>query len=147
MMKTLDGLKTLSEALSEHFTEQRLAEMLLQDLDNCRLTINGAMHEQPVVLAELGAQTEGIVYEPFDKRIDLMLEGRILRDDCPPLTYCLQGKRFRISGRCSMIPKVCGVDLYLSHSYSGKRGDVVRQKMKIYLAEVMQALKSHLSTT
>ncbi len=146
-MRRLHGLSALSSLLPERLTEKRLAEVLLQDLQYSRMIIEGNKDEQPVVLAELQSEPEMLVYEPFDKRIDLVLEGRILRGDCAPLTYCLQGGKFRVTGRCSMIPKVCGVDLYLSHSYSGNQGDVVRQKMKIYLAEVMQALRSHLSTT
>ncbi len=139
-MKTLHGLFALSELLPERFSEKKLAEVLLQDLEACRLIIYGSEGEQPVVLAELEVQAEDRVYDPFDKRIDLMLTGKITRDDCPPLTYCLQGKQFSVTGRCSMIPKVCGVDLYLSHSYSGKKGEVIRQKLNIYLADVKQAL-------
>ncbi len=125
-----------------HLTDKRLAEALLVDLEDCRLIINGSVDEQVVRLAELTPQADGVVYEPFDKRFDLIMEGRIERDDCPPLTYCLKGKQIRITGRCSMIPKVCGVDLYLSHSYTGRKGDIVWQKMKIYLDDIRQALKS-----
>jgi hypothetical protein len=142
IMKTLHGLTQLSEALPERFTDKQLVTMILQDLENCRLTIQGNVADQPVVLAELETLQDSVIYEPFDKRFDLLLQGRIVRDDCPPLTYCLQGKQLAISGRCSIIPRVCGVDLYLNHSYSGKKGDFVRQKLKLYLADVKHRMKN-----
>jgi hypothetical protein len=73
----------------------------------------------------------------FDQRIDLIVAGPILRNDCVPLIYRLQGEQFAISGRCSMIARVCGVDLYLQRSYTGVIGDIARQKFSIALKPLL----------
>ncbi len=112
--------------------------MLLSDLRHCRCTIYGCIgDDDQIVLAELDLLPNGLEYEMFDQRIDLVVAGPILRADCVPLTYCLQGDQFSITGRCSMIARVCGVDLYLQRSYTGVVGDIARQKFAIPVKELL----------
>lgn len=106
----------------------------MEDLQDCVCTIYGNIdNDERVVLAQLRLLPESLLYEPFDRRVDFCVTGPILRDDCVPLTYQLQGKEFGISGRCSMIAKVCGVDLYLQKSYTGVVGDIARQAFSLPL--------------
>jgi hypothetical protein len=140
-MKKLQGLTALIPNTQEKVNHKTVAELLLDDLQQCYCEIYGKQNERDVLLAQLHLQAGTLHYEPFDQRIDLMVEGSILRDDCVPLTYCLQGKEFAITGRCSMIGKVCGVDLYLSKTYTGKIGDVTQQRFQIYLKDVINEIK------
>ena len=137
-MKQLYGLKALSRRHNACLTNKVLADLLMQDLQQCRCFIYGRIDEVSVLLTEFVLQTDSLSYEMFDQRIDLTVVGEIIRNDCVPLTYRLQGTQFSITGRCSMIPKVCGVDLYLNSSYSGIVGDVAHQKFKIYIKEVLK---------
>lgn len=120
---------------------QRLAELLLTDLCQCRCSIYGTIgDDDKVLLAELELLPESLEYEMFDQRIDFIVAGPIRRNDCVPLIYRLQGELFALSGRCSMIARVCGVDLYLSRSYTGVIGDVARQKFAISLPPLLKML-------
>ena len=139
-MRQLHGLKALSKLHSARLTSKVLADLLMRDLQQCRCFIYGRLDETPVLLTELVLQTDSLSYEMFDQRIELTVVGEIIRNNCVPLTYRLQGAQFSITGRCSMIPKVCGVDLYLNSSYSGIVGDVVHQKFKIYIKEALGGL-------
>ncbi len=138
-MKQLHGLEVLSRLHNGRLTIKVLADLLIRDLQQCRCLIYGCLDEAPVLLAELNLQAGSLVYEMFDQRIDLAVVGEISRNDCVPLTYLLQGENFSITGRCSMIAQVCGVDLYLNSSYSGNIGDRVHQKFSISVKEVFMS--------
>jgi hypothetical protein len=131
-MRQINGLENLRRQHPGRLNTQKLAELLLADLCHCRCTIYGNIgDDDKIALAELDLLPDSLEYEMFDQRIDFVVAGPILRADCVPLTYRLQGEQFSITGRCSMIPKVCGVDLYLQHSYTGIVGDIARQKFAI----------------
>ncbi|WP_305908163.1 hypothetical protein Q9L42_012000 [Methylomarinum sp. Ch1-1] len=133
------GLEALKrQCNSRHPTHQALAAVLMRDLQHCRCYIYGQQAEEHVLLAVLGLQAGSLDYEKFDQRIDFMLAGEIIRDDCVPLTYRLQGDCFSITGRCSMLPRVCGVDWYIGGGYSGKAGDQARLKFKVSIKEVLR---------
>nr|WP_305888612.1 hypothetical protein [Methylomonas sp. SURF-2] len=120
-----------------------LAGLLLADLNVCECRIYGCMGEDPeILLATLYLLPDTLNYDSFDQRLDFIVAGPILRNDCVPLTYRLQGRDFGISGRCSMIARVCGVDLYLQSSYTGVIGEVARQKFSIAIKPLLQQLKS-----
>jgi len=68
------------------------------------------------------------------------VSGPIIRNDCVPLTYRLQGKQFGVSGRCSLLPMVCGVDLYLQRSYTGVVGDIARQRFSFHLKPLLKLM-------
>lgn len=137
-MRRIHGLETLCQHQSGILNAQKLADLLLADLRHCRCTIYGSIgDDDDIVLAELDLLPDSLDYEMFDQRIDLVVAGPVLRNDCVPLTYCLQGVEFSISGRCSMIARVCGVDLYLQQSYTGVVGDIARQKFSIPLKPLL----------
>ncbi|NOQ35037.1 MAG: hypothetical protein GQ569_03985 [Methylococcaceae bacterium] len=112
-MREIHGLKQLYDSQQNALPIDKLAELLMDDLANCHCVIYGENQQQ--ILAKLDLVPDSLFYERFDKRIDLSVAGQITSNEHPPLTYCLQGKNFSISGRCSVLPQVCGVDLYLSH--------------------------------
>jgi hypothetical protein len=110
-------------------------------LQHCRCTIYGCIGDDDrIALAELDLLADSLEYEMFDQRIDFIVAGPILRADCVPLTYRLQGEQFAITGRCSMIYPVCGVDLYLQRNYTGMVGDIARQKFAISVKALLQML-------
>ncbi|MDT4288895.1 hypothetical protein RO575_04955 [Methylomonas sp. MO1] len=140
-MRKIHGLEKLVEQQPARLNAQILAELLLTDLHQCRCSIYGTIGDDDrVLLAQLALLPGGIEYEMFDQRIDLVVAGPILRNDCVPLVYRLQGEQFALSGRCSMIARVCGVDLYLQRSYTGVVGDIARQKFAIPLKPLLQML-------
>ncbi len=137
-MRQLHGLENLRQQYPGRLNAQALAGLLLTDLASCHCTIYGCIgDDNQVVLAELGLLTDSLAYEMFDQRIDFIVAGPIQRADCVPLTYCLQGQVFSITGRCSMIARVCGVDLYLQRSYTGVVGDIARQKFAIPISPLL----------
>ncbi|OQW68873.1 MAG: hypothetical protein BVN35_19695 [Proteobacteria bacterium ST_bin11] len=137
-MRRIHGLEKLIEQQSGRLNAQKLAELLLTDLRACCCSIYGTIGDDDrVLLAELDLLPDSLTYEMFDQRIDLIVAGPILRNDCVPLIYRLQGEQFAISGRCSMIARVCGVDLYLQRSYTGVIGDIARQKFSIALKPLL----------
>ncbi|MGZ4959534.1 MAG: hypothetical protein ACXV7J_09790 [Methylomonas sp.] len=140
-MRQMHGLEKLCQHHSGIPNARKLADLLLADLQQCRCRIYGCIgDDDKIVLAELSLLADSLEYEVFDRRIDLVVAGPILRADCVPLTYELQGNVFSITGRCSMIPRVCGVDLYLQQSYTGAVGDIARQKFAIPLKELLRML-------
>lgn len=140
-MRQIHGLEKLVEQQPGRLNAPKLAELLLTDLRECRCSIYGTIcDDDKVLLAELDLLPDSLEYEMFDQRIDLIVAGPILRNDCVPLIYRLQGEQFAISGRCSMIARVCGVDLYLQRSYTSVVGDVARQKFAIPLKPLLQML-------
>jgi len=141
LMRQMHGLEKIRGSHPELLTAAKLAEILLDDLQDCRCLIYGSIGEDDkIVLAELELLPDTLSYERFDQRIDLCVSGPILRADCVPLTYRLQGQRFAVTGRCSMLAKVCGVDLYLQHSYTGIAGDIARQKFAIPVKPLLKML-------
>ncbi|WP_198243052.1 hypothetical protein [methane-oxidizing endosymbiont of Gigantopelta aegis] len=141
-MKKLHGIDVLFKPCQRVLTDRRIADVLLKDLAHCRFYIYGDYKGEHIILAELVLQEESLQYEPFDKRIDLSMAGVIKRTDSVPLTYRLQGEVFGVSGRCSVIPKVCGVDFYMGQSYSGNVGERIQMKFKIKLADIKKQLKA-----
>jgi hypothetical protein len=116
-----------------------LAALLLKDLQQCQCHIYGSLADDDnILIAGLSLLPDELHYEMFDQRIDFIVAGPILRNDCVPLTYRLQGKTFGISGRCSVIPKVCGVDLYLKRSYTRVIGDIARHKFSIDIKALLK---------
>lgn len=136
-MKQMLGLSQLIASHHERLNIKSLAEMLMEDLQDCHCFIYGRDGDDPQLLADLPLLKGSLEYEMFDQRIDLILLGEILRNDCVPLTYRLQGRQVSISGRCSMLPQVCGVDWYLGKGYSGRVGGDVRLRFKVSVKDVL----------
>ena len=109
-MKTIKGLEKIYQSQPKRLTADTLAACLLTDLAQCHCAIYGLdSKEQPVLLARLHLVPETLVYDQFDKRIDLIVAGTIVSAEYVPLRYCLQGHEFAMTGRCSVIGKICGV--------------------------------------
>lgn len=141
-MKQFHGLDTLCQSHRGWLKPQDLAALLQADLQACHCRIYGCIDDDPeILLATLALLPETLNYDSFDQRLDFIVAGPIVRNDCPPLTYRLQGNDFATTGRCSMIARVCGVDLYLQNSYTAVIGDVARQKFSIAIKPLLQQLK------
>lgn len=141
-MKQFHGLDKLAFPHRGLLKITDVANWLLNDLQNCHCQIYGCIgDDDKILLATLNLLPDTLNYEAFDRRIDFIVAGPISRNDCVPLTYRLQGKDFAITGRCSMLPRVCGVDLYLQASYTGTIGDVARQKFAIAVKPLLKLIK------
>lgn len=141
-MKQFHGLDTLCQAQQGWLKPRDLADLLQADLQACQCKIYGCIGEDSeILLATLDLLPETLNYDSFDQRLDFIVAGPIVNNDCPPLTYRLQGIDFAITGRCSMIARVCGVDLYLQNSYTAVIGDMARQKFSIAIKPLLQQLK------
>ena len=141
-MRQEQGLEALVRGYTGKLTVSALSELLLKDLKNCNCLISGkAENEQPVLLAELKLIPDSLNYDMFDQRIEFTVAGEILNDQFVPLTYTVQGDTFSFHGRCSIIPQVCGVDLYLSANYTGTKTEKVRQKFSVSVKHLFKTLK------
>ena len=142
-MRQFHDLDKLGSSFIGLFKADDLANLLLDDLQDCQCQIFGCIEEgDQVLLATLRLLPDTLYYDKFDQRLDFMLAGPILNNDCVPLTYRLQGKVFAVAGRCSMIARVCGVDLYLQRSYTGFIGDIARQKFSLDIKSLLKMKKS-----
>lgn len=142
-MKQFHGLDKLCSSQQGWLKPRDLASALLGDLQDCQCRIFGCIDDDDrILLATLILLPESLYYDAFDQRIDFIVAGPISRNDCVPLTYRLQARAFAITGRCSMIARVCGVDLYLQRSYTGVIGDIARQKFSIDIKALIKIQKS-----
>ena len=142
-MKRFWGLETLRAAHQGLLKPKDLAALLMDDLHQCQCHIFGSIgDDEQILLCTLSLLPETVLHEMFDQRVDFTLAGPILRNDCVPLTYRLQGGVFAITGRCSMIGRVCGVDLYLQKSYTGQIGDIARQTFSLDLKSLLKLCQS-----
>jgi len=141
-MRQFHGLDQLLSNTGTNRIEA-LATALQHDLQHCHCHIMGCIAEQTVLLASLALMPDSLIYHRFEQRLDWLVEGAIVRNDCVPLTYRLQGQQFAISGRCSVLPQVCGVDLYLSSSYTCTLGDKARQGFSLSLKKLLNSAHTH----
>ena len=120
------------------------ADLIMGDLKQSSCMIYGeSADEELVLLAELKTQLDTIkLYNGlFQQRIEFVVEGEITNDQYPAITYSVNGATFRFYGRCSTIPQICSVDLYLDKSYTGKFGDYVKQKLSIPFNKLYRSVK------
>ena len=142
-MRRFHGLDKFPQRHTGIVKIQDFANWLLNDLQNCQCHIYGCIaDDDKILLSTLQLLPDTLNYDAFDQRIDFIVAGLITRNDCVPLTYRMQGRDFAITGRCSMIARVCGVDLYLQASYTGTIGDVARQKFSIAIKPLLKLIKS-----
>jgi len=140
-MKRFHGLQDFADQTAGPLSYRALADWLLPRFTKAYCEIFGNLADAPLLLARLDLIPQTLDYDAFDQRLDFVVGGTILRNDCVPLTYRLAAGEFGISGRCSMIGKVCGVDLYLQRSYTGTVGDIARQKFSIDLKTLLTQAK------
>jgi len=120
------------------------ADLLMEDLkQSCCMIYGENADEELVLLAELKTQLDTLKLNSglFQQRIEFVVEGKIINDQYPAITYTVNAATFRFYGRCSTIPQVCGVDLYLDKSYTAKMGDYVTQKFSIPVNKLYRAVK------
>ncbi len=142
-MRKEQGLDKLIRNQTELITVKHLSSLLLEDLKNCHCLVYGkTKDDEAVLLAELNIIADSLSYEMFDQRIEFAVAGEILSNQYPPLTYKVEGETFGFYGRCSTVPKVCGVDLYFNQSYSEIVGDIARQNFKISVKALVKKCKS-----
>lgn len=118
-------------------------DLLINDLKrSCCLVFGETNDEQAVLLAELKIQPDSLFLDNgiFQQRIEFFVAGKIINDQYPALTYSVNTDSFRFYGRCSTIPQICGVDLYLDKSYTGRVGDDVVQKFTIPVYKIFKSL-------
>ena len=140
-MRQEQGLKSLTRQQRGQVSAKTLSKLLLDDLEQCCCKIFGkTTSEELVLLAELKLVEGSLYYEMFDQRIELVVEGEIINDRYVPLIYQVEGEHYNFHGRCSVIPKVCGVDLYLSKTYTEKLGDRVRQRFFVSVKQLLKML-------
>ena len=141
-MRQEQGIEALVSNYAGQITVKALSKLLLEDLKSCQCLISGKSdNEQPVLLAELNIISDSLVYDMFEQRIEFTVAGEILSDQFAPLTYRLQGDTYSFHGRCSTIPQVCGVDLYLSARHTGKKTDSVHQKFSVSVKKLFKTYK------
>jgi len=140
-MRQEQGLELLTQNQRGQVSAKILSKLLLEDLEQCYCRIFGKnAADEAVLLAELKLLPETLTYEMFDQRIELVVVGDIVNNQYVPLTYQVQGKEYSFHGRCSVIPKVCGVDLYLSKTYTEVLGDRVRQRFFVSVKKLLKSL-------
>lgn len=138
-MRQEKGLDSLIQQHAGQLSAKVLAKLLLEDLEQCCCKIFGkTKNEEPVLLAELNIDLDSLFYEMFDQRIEFVVTGDILNDQYVPLIYLVKGNHYSFHGRCSVIRKVCGVDLYLSKSYTSTKGDHVRHKFFVSVKKLFK---------
>ena len=143
-MRKYHNLKLLVKHHNGVVNKTEFAGLLINDLkQSCCFIFGETIDEQSVLLAELNIQADSLYLCSglFHQRIELVVEGEIVNDQHPPLTYRVTGNTFQFSGRCSTIPQVCGVDLYLDKSYTQKTGACVKQKFTIPVNKLFRSLK------
>ena len=144
LMRKYQNLEQLVKCHNGIVNKTEFANLLVDDLkQSCCLIFGKTADEQPVLLAELKTQVDSIKFYSgmFSQRIEFVVEGEIANDQYPPLTYSVNAGISRFYGRCSTIPQICGVDLYLDKSYTEKVGDRVKQKFTIPVYKLFKSLK------
>ena len=118
-----------------------LADFLLIDLSGVTCSIFGETESgETILLSKLKIIPDSLYYEGFEKRIDFRVTGKIMNNQCVPLTYRVEGENYYFYGRCSTVARVCGVDLYLSRSYTERVGDTVWQRFSIDVKKLVNQL-------
>jgi len=139
-MREILGLELFLDANKGALKADTLAELMLQDLAQSHLQIYAEpLGEQQTVLADLTLLNDEINYDSFAKRLEMVFIGSVL-NDAIPLTYSIKGKQLLVTGRCSVIPKVCGVDLYFSH-YLREKNSQARQKFIFSMPDLLKQIK------
>lgn len=140
-MRSERGLEKLVGNYSGKSSIAILADFLLIDLKEVTCSIFGKTENgKTLLLSKLKLMSNSLYYEEIEKRIDFMVTGKIMNNQCVPLTYRVQGENYYFYGRCSTVARVCGVDLYLSRSYTERVGDMVWQRFSIDVKKLVKLL-------
>ncbi len=143
-MRKYKNLELIVKQHNDALNIELFSNLLMDDLkQSCCLIFGETIDEEFVLLAELKIQRDSLFLSTgmFHQRIEFVVEGEIVNDQYPPLTYRVNGSNFLFYGRCSTIPQICGVYLYLDKSYTEKVGDCVKQKFTIPVNKLFRSLK------
>ncbi len=142
-MRKYQHLHTLIQHHNGIADKTELASLLMHDLESsiCQIYAE-TLDEEPVLLAELKTQPETLTFYKgiLNPRIEWIVTGEIIEDQYPAIKYQVNGAIMRFYGRCSTIPQVCGVDLYLDKSYTGNLGDRVKQPLTIPVGKLYRSI-------
>lgn len=142
-MRKYQHINQLVQKINSVKNKTEFTDLIMEDLkDSSCMIYAETIDEEPILLAELITQPNTIeLYSGlFQQRIDFIVEGKIINDQYPAIKYCVKGTTIQFSGRCSTIPQVCGVDLYLDKSYTGRVGDDVKQKFSIPVSKLYKSI-------
>jgi len=143
-MRKYQNLELLLKNFNGELNKTVFAELLMQDLKQSHCQIFGeTIDEELVLLADLKTQANSVCVKSglLQQSIEFVLVGEIINNQYPALTYRVDTGTFQFYGRCSTIPQICGVDLYLDKSYTEKVGDGVKQKLTVPINPLFKAVK------
>jgi len=138
-MRELKGLEIFLEDYKGMIKAEAVADFMQKQFieSHLRVYADALDESQENVLADLTIQESS--YDAFSQSLSWHFSGKVLQEAIP-LTYCIKGKQLQFTGRCSVIPKVCGVDLYFS-DYQKKQDFLVRQKIHVSIKDLIKQLK------
>ena len=146
-MRKYKNLEQLLKAYDSMISKQQFAILLAEDLKQaCCQVFGETIDEELVLLAELKTEKDSISCSSglFQQYIEFFVVGKITSNQYPAIKYRVDTGTFQFFGRCSTIPQVCGVDLYLDKSYTEKVGDTVRQKLSVPVNQLYKSVKKTL---
>ena len=143
-MRELKGLGLFLDNYTGMIKANTVAEFMQSQfsVSHLRVYADPLEEEKITLLADLSLQE--FSYDAFEQSIIWIFMGTVL-DASIPLTYRIDGQQLQFTGRCSVIPKVCGVDLYFSH-YQQQQGVRVRQKITVSIRDLVKQLKQRQKT-
>ena len=129
------------EQLSYPENKDRLVEYFMEDFKTGLLNVYSKnSFDERTLLAELQLRDDGISYNGFEARIDLLFQGRLKRKG-KPTCYHLSGSKLSIEGRCSVIMNVCGADLLMNKSSFECPGQRMWKKYTIDMHKVFKSFR------
>lgn len=139
-MRQLTGLESFFTQHQGSVTAEQVAQFMQEQFNHCQLVVYAEpLSEQKTVLARLDINKEMISYDAYAQRLEFVFIGTVDSEEIP-LTYTINGAMLNYFGRCSVLSKVCGVDLYFSN-YKRIAGSSVRQKITISIRDLVRQLK------
>ncbi len=140
-MKKIHGLNEFKAKYGD-ISNQHFNLKMLTEFEDSQFFIFGQQDANKTLLANYQLKEDGLFFEPFSKRIDFVYTGKIIDNSLPPIHYKLEGKTISITGRCTLIPKVCGADLYLDSTYDEQKNSDVIQSHSISVKYLYSEFKS-----
>ncbi len=139
-MRQLTGLEHFFTHHSGTIKAEPVAEFMQKQFNGSHLVVYAEpLSEQKTVIATLALNSEMNAYDAYAQRLEMIFMGEVTNESIP-LTYTINGLDLSFYGRCSVLSKVCGVDLYFSN-YKRVEGSVARQKITISIKELVKELK------
>ena len=139
-MRQLTGLGDFFIHHSGGIKAEQVAEFIQKQFNGSDLVVYAEpLSEQKTVLAILAFNPEMSAYDAYAQRLEMIFMGEVTNESIP-LSYTIHGLDLSFYGRCSVLSKVCGVDLYFSN-YKRSQGAAVRQKITLSIKELVKELK------